>query len=108
MPSIDTLRSAPWLTRERALRWSLGFVLLSVMLAAAHIVGRTSAGLTNQTGEHLGGDFINYWLGAQFADSGRAALAYNIEFFDAFQRSLIGPLAEFKMYVYPPVAMLLS
>jgi hypothetical protein len=47
-------------------------------------------------------------LGAQFADSGRAALAYNIDIFDAFQKSLVGPLGEFKMYVYPPVAMLLS
>jgi len=108
MPWIDTLRYAPWLTRERVLRWSLGFALLSVILATAHVVGRTTAGLTNQTGEHLGGDFINYWLGAQFADSGRAALAYNIDIFDAFQKSLVGPLGEFKMYVYPPVAMLLS
>jgi arabinofuranan 3-O-arabinosyltransferase len=108
MPWIDTLRYAQWLTRERALRWSLGFVVLSVILATAHIVGRTAAGLTNPAGEHLGGDLINYWSGAQFANNGQAALAYNIEIFDAFQRSLIGPLAEFKMYVYPPIAMLLS
>jgi hypothetical protein len=67
MPWIDTLRYAPWLTRERVLRWSLGFVLLSVILATAHIVSRTTAGLTNQIGEHLGGDFINYWLGAPTA-----------------------------------------
>src|SRR4029077_6200386 len=73
-----------------------------------HIVGRTSAGLTNRAGEHLGGDFINYWLGAQLADKGQAARAHHFEKFDALQRSLIGPLAEFKMYVYPPTAMLLS
>jgi arabinofuranan 3-O-arabinosyltransferase len=108
MPWIDTLRCARWLTRERVLRWSLGSVLLSVILVTAHIVSRTTAGLTNQAGEHLGGDFMNYWLGARFADNGQAALAYNIEIFDACQRSLTGPLAEFKMYVYPPIAMLLS
>ena len=108
MAWIDTLRCARWLTRERALRWGLGFVLLSLILATAHIVSRTTLGLTDQAGEHLGGDFINYWSGAQFADKGQAALAYNIEIFDAFQRSLIGPVAEFKMYVYPPIAMLLS
>lgn len=108
MPWIDALRCARWLTRERALRWSLGFVVLSLILVTAHIVGRTSAGLTNRAGEHLGGDFINYWLGAQLADQGQAALAYDFAKFDALQRSLIGPLAEFKMYVYPPTAMLLS
>jgi hypothetical protein len=108
MPWIDALRCARWLSRERALRWSRAFVLLSLILVALHIAGRTSAGLTNQAGEHLGGDFINYWLGARLADTGQAALAYDFEKFDALQRSLIGPLAEFKMYVYPPTAMLLS
>jgi arabinofuranan 3-O-arabinosyltransferase len=108
MAWIDTLRCARWLTRERALRWGVGFVLLSFILVTLHIIGRTAAGLTNRAGEHLGGDFINYWLGAQFADNGKAALAYDFEYFDAFQRLLIGPLAEFKMYVYPPSAMLLS
>jgi arabinofuranan 3-O-arabinosyltransferase len=108
MPWIEALRCARWLTRERALRWGLGFVVLSLILVTAHIVGRTSAGLTNRAGEHLGGDFINYWLGAQLADKGQAAVAYDFEKFDALQRSLIGPLAEFKMYVYPPTAMLLS
>jgi arabinofuranan 3-O-arabinosyltransferase len=105
---IGELRCARWLTRERALRWSRAFALLSLILVALHIVGRTSAGRTNQAGEHLGGDFINYWLGARLADKGQAALAYDFEKFDAAQRTLIGPLAEFKMYVYPPIAMVLS
>jgi hypothetical protein len=107
MASLDTLRYAPWLTRERVLRWSLAFVLMSAILVTAHIVTHTAVQLTSENGEQLGIDFINYWSGARFA-SEQPVRAYDLAVFDAFQKSVVGSAAVFKYYVYPPVAMMLS
>jgi len=65
-------------------------------------------GVTNAAGEHLGRDFINFWSGARLAESGNAALAYDVEAFLQYQKTLVGPASEFKLYSYPPVTMLLS
>jgi hypothetical protein len=71
---------------------------------ATHMTG----GVTNAAGEHLGRDFINFWSGARLAESGNAALAYDVEAFLQYQKTLVGPASEFKLYSYPPVTMLLS
>ncbi|HVH80009.1 MAG TPA: glycosyltransferase family 87 protein, partial [Stellaceae bacterium] len=108
MLSLDVIRDARWLTRQRALRWSFGLVAMSLILIGAHVIDHTRTGLINGSGEQLGVDFINYWSGARFGANGEAARAYDLAAFDEFQRSVIGPAAQFKMYVYPPVAMMLS
>jgi len=107
MLSLDALRDAPWLTRERVMRWGLACVLLALALIALHVVRHTTAGITDAKGEQLASDFINYWSGALLADRGQAALAYDIHAYHAFQQSLAGPLSDIKHYGYPPIAMLL-
>lgn len=105
---LDAFREAAWLTPERAMRWGIGFVLMSLGLLALHVATHTAAGLTDAAGEPLGGDFINYWSGARLATQGQTSLAYDHRWFHAFEQATLGPGSSFKIYGYPPIAMLLS
>jgi hypothetical protein len=95
---VQNFRSANWLTPERAWRWGIAFALLWVSLFVLDVSRHTAAGLTDRSGEQLGRDFINYWSGARLAGSGRAAPAYDVDSFHAFQKTLLGPQSEFKIY----------
>lgn len=106
--AIDLLRDANWITRERVMRWGVGFALLSVAVLGWDALVHTAIGVTDMAGEHLGRDFINYWSGAKLAAAGQASLAYDPAAFNAFEKSLVGPVSEFKLYSYPPIAMLLT
>ena len=106
--SLDFLKHAPWLTAERITLWATAFSLAWIGTLAWDAITHTRLGVTNDVGEYFGRDFINYWSGARLAVQGRAAMAYDLRFFYAFQRAFAGPLAEWKFYGYPPVAMLLS
>lgn len=105
---VDLVRSAGWLTGERVMRWGVGFAILAAALVVVHIVTHTRAGLTDASGDQLGTDFINYWSGAQLAATGQTALAYDHRWFYAFEQAVTGPGSDFKLYGYPPIAMLLS
>jgi len=86
-------------------------MIFSIMALAAVALDfwlHTANGFTNDGGEHLARDFVNYWSGARIALEGHAARAYDIDGFLQYQRSLIGAGAEFKWYGYPPIAMLLA
>ena len=106
--AVEALRLAPWLTRERVLCWGWAFTVLSLVLLAWDVATHMTEGVTNAAGEHLGRDFINFWSGARLAESGNAALAYDVKAFLQYQKTLVGPASEFKLYSYPPVTMLLS
>lgn len=106
--AAEALRLAPWLTRERVLRWGWAFTVLSLVLLAWDVATHVTAGVTNAAGEHLGRDFVNFWSGPRLAENGRAALAYDVEAYHQFQKTLVGPASEFKIYGYPPSTMLLS
>ena len=101
------LREARWVTRERLMRWGIGFLLMSLALLAAHVVTHTRVGLTNGEGVNLGDDFIGFWSGAQMAASGQSSLAYDARSFHAFEDAVTGAGGKFG-YGYPPIAMLLS
>jgi hypothetical protein len=101
------LREARWVTRERLMRWGVGFLAMSLALLAIHVVGHTKVGLTNGKGQNLGDDFIHFWSGAQMAAGGRAGPAYRAPVFHAFENAITGAGARFG-YGYPPIAMLLS
>lgn len=106
--AIDVIREARWVTRERLLLWGIGFAVASLILLARQVQFHTADELTAPDGTQLGGDFTNYFAAAKAAASGRAALVYDHAWFNAFERSLIGPASEQKIYPYPPVALLLS
>src|SRR4051794_24462491 len=92
--------------------------VLATILAIAVAVGatlaflfdlslQTAAGLTNGKGRPFGDDFVNYWTGAHFALTGRAASLYDQDLYHAAQEALVGaPLAQYH-FSYPPVAALL-
>lgn len=101
-------RDADWLDASRIRLWGQAFAITFALLLGFDAWTHSSAGITDAKGELLGRDFINYWTGALLAADGRSALAYDTGFFTAFQKSYAGPAAEFRLYSYPPVAMLLS
>jgi hypothetical protein len=106
--AFEALRTANWLTGERAMRCCVGFALLAAALVAVHVVTHTEAGLTDPAGDQLGRDFVNYWSGAQLAAGGQTTLAYDHRWFHEFEQAVTGPGSEFKLYGYPPIAMLLA
>jgi hypothetical protein len=105
--TIAAVRKARWVTRERLMRWGIGFTLMSVGLLAVHVVTHTTAGLTNGQGENLGDDFIHFWSGARMAAGGQASLASDPRAFSAFESAVTGVGARYG-YGYPPIAMMLS
>src|SRR5580704_6189559 len=105
MPSIDRRRlgflmSARRPTGDDMLLWSgVAFAVLSLALLASHIaLHLTPAGFAGAPRPQLGDDFINYWSGARFAASGRAALAYDHDVFFQFEQTIVGLGASFKIY----------
>jgi len=66
-----------------------------------------AVGVADPAGRQLGSDFMNFWSGARLAAS-QPWLAYEPGRFNDFAKSLLGDLAEVKLYSYSPVAMLLT
>ena len=104
------LTAARRLAADDLLLWSAtAFAALSLTLLAFHAAGHLgAAGLAGPPRPQLGDDLINYWSGARFAASGRAAQAYDHDLFFRFQQTVIGHGAHFKIYGYPPPLMLLT
>lgn len=105
---INVFRDAPWINRERITLWATCFGVAWVLFLCWDAFVHSTHGITDAKGEHIGRDFINWWSGALLAAEGKAAVAYNAKEYLAFQKSFAGELSEFKIYSYPPVAMLLT
>ncbi len=87
--AIDALRVARWATRERVMRWGVGFAVLSVIVMG----GATVLNWTSDVAlKYMATDFANYWAGARLAAGGHASVAYDLAGFDAFEKSLFGPI----------------
>lgn len=106
--SLTALRQADWLDRPRVERIAVAFAVVALLATAWHVVQHTTHGVTDAVGMHLGHDFINYWSGARLGAEGRAATAYDTAAFHAYQRAFAGEASTFRMYSYPPTAMLLT
>lgn len=105
--AVDALREARWLTRSRLVLYGCVFAAASIYLLVAAVGYFTANGLIAADGEPLAPDFLNYFAGAKVAASGQALLAYNYEWFLAFERALVGPVTP-RIYAYPPLLLLLS
>lgn len=89
--AIQAVEFAPWLTRERLLRWGKVCALLSLALLAYDLVAYPANGGTN------GRDFFGFWSSSALAAAGRPEAAY-----------VIGPLRTFEQStMYPPIMMVL-
>ncbi len=103
--AVDVVRVAHWITRERVVRWGVGFAVLSVVVLGWQGILDWATGVI---GGYLGLDFANYWAGARLATSGHASVAYDLAGFDAFEKSLFGPAYATNVYSYPPHHLLLT
>ncbi len=105
---MKIFRDADWIDRERILRWGVPFAIAFLLFLVWDFSAHSVRGITDEAGEHIGRDFINYWSGAKLAVDGKAATAYDLKEYYKFQRSVTGDGGEFKLYSYPPVMMLLT
>jgi arabinofuranan 3-O-arabinosyltransferase len=106
--AVNVVRVARWITREHLTILGVGSLIMSLTLLAVHVVSHTTVGFGNGDGDELANDFINFWSGAQIAANGQANLAYDTKWFQAYEQAITGPSSSFRIYNYPPVAMLLS
>jgi hypothetical protein len=67
--AIEVVRVARWITRERVMRWGVGFAAMSRVLLALHVISYPRTGLSNSKGNQLCGDFIRFWSSAKLAVS---------------------------------------
>ena len=105
---LTSLRNGDWLTPRRMRNYAcISAAVLSTVLIW-DVWTHTRFGLVNAEGEQLGRDFVNYWAGGKLALQGRAATAYRVDDYNAFQRGLTANNALLKLYSYPPPAMLLT
>ena len=105
---MKIFRDADWIDRERILRWGVPFAIAFLLFLVWDFYVHSARGITDDAGEHIGRDFVNYWSGAKLAAEGRALLAYDLKQYYQYQSGLIGGEGEFKLYSYPPVMMLLT
>ncbi|MBI1214212.1 MAG: DUF2029 domain-containing protein [Alphaproteobacteria bacterium] len=104
----DIFRKAAWLTPDRLWLWASAFAMTALILFFADARNHMTHGITDARGEQMGRDFINYYSGALLAAKGQAKLAYDVDGYFAFQKTLAGPLSAFRIYSYPPILMLLT
>ena len=105
---VDAIGAARWINRRTLI---LGGFLIGAFFAFAIVystVHRTAAGLSDGYGHDLGDDVILFWSGGRLAAQGKAALAYEPAAFQAVGEAVVGPFGTYRIYVYPPIAMLLS
>lgn len=105
---INVFRNADWLTFTRVMRWAKAFAVVWALFLVFDVWAHSTQGITDEAGEHIGRDFINYWSGAKLAVAGRAAEAYDLKAYLALQKGYAGALSEAKIYSYPPVMMLMT
>lgn len=84
------------------------WIVIAIIAYVVHLFGQTRVGLTDGIRTPFGGDFINYWSGADLALHGRAADVYSFVAFHDFETSVVGPEIDFLHYSYPPVLLLLT
>lgn len=103
---IDVLRSANWLTAERARAWCR--ILAAVSLAAAIAwVGLSRDGI-DRMGKPLGTDFVSFWTAARLVRAGDAAAPYRPATHAASEQAAFPTVTVgYYSFFYPPVALLL-
>ena len=94
--------------RRAGTRWGIGFALLSAVFFAQWCFANSRHGLSDGAGHEFGGDFVLFWSSAQLAAQHLAAQAYDPEAFRVFREAVTGVSESDRIFVYPPVAMLLT
>ncbi|MGI4747622.1 MAG: glycosyltransferase family 87 protein [Janthinobacterium lividum] len=103
---IDVLRSANWLTTERARAWCRILAAISLAVTIAW-VGLSRDGV-DRMGKPLGTDFVSFWTAGRLVRAGDITAPYRPATHAASEQTAF-PTAPVGYYAffYPPVALLL-
>lgn len=105
---VDAVRLARWITADRLVLWATLFGAFFAVAFVYTCLEWTATGLRSASGNTLGDDFVLFWSGAHLAAAGDAAAAYDPPTFQAYGEAVVGGFGTYRIYVYPPVALLLS
>ncbi|WP_425229737.1 glycosyltransferase family 87 protein [Sphingomonas sp.] len=101
-----SLRSGTWLTTDRAHRFAIVSVAMTVLAIGWLVL--TAHGTVDLWGRPVGTDFSNVWTAGQMAGAGRAAAAWDWPQHYAAQQALHGRGVPFYGWHYPPPFLLVA
>ncbi len=105
MTILAAIRSAPWLTPDRASAYARAFLAASVMAAVAWVA--LSSGGIDLYGRPLGTDFKSFWAASHLALQGDPAAAWQPEAHAAAERAIFGGReVGYAAFFYPPPFLL--
>jgi alpha-1,2-mannosyltransferase len=103
--TIDALRQADWLSRERATGYCR--ILFFITLGAIILWIALSHGAVDRSGKPLGTDFVSFWTASQIALGGHPAEVYDIPVHQAAQTALFPQSEGYVAFFYPPAFLLI-
>ena len=105
MPLLNTLRLAPWLTRDRVMAWAS--VLLVLELAFMGFIAAWQHGLFFTVENPHSADYVSFYAAGKLALAGTPALAYDHAAHLLMQQQTTHTGESYQFFFYPPVFLLL-
>lgn len=105
MPLLNTLRLAPWLTRDRVMAWAT--VLLVLELAFFAFIAAWQHGLFFTIEHPHSADYVSFYAAGKLALAGTPALAYDQAAHLLMQQQTTVTGQSYQFFFYPPVFLLL-
>lgn len=105
MPLLNTLRLAPWLTRDRVIAWAT--VLLVLELAFMGFIAAWQHGLFFTVENPHSADYVSFYAAGKLALAGTPALAYDQAAHLLIQQQTTNTGESYQFFFYPPVFLLL-
>lgn len=105
MPLLNTLRLAPWLTRDRVMAWAT--VLLTLELAFMGFIAAWQHGLFFPVENPHSADYVSFYAAGKLALAGTPALAYDQAAHLLMQQQTTHTGDSYQFFFYPPVFLLL-
>jgi alpha-1,2-mannosyltransferase len=103
--TIDWLRNADWLTKDRARAYCR--ILFFVTFGLCLLWLALSSGGIDRSGKPLGTDFISFWTASKIALEGHPASVYEIPTHLAAQTALFSRDVGYTAFFYPPTFLLI-
>jgi alpha-1,2-mannosyltransferase len=103
--TIEWLREANWLTRDRARAYCM--IVFFVTFGAVVLWIALSHGGIDRSGKPLGTDFVSFWTASQIALGGHPANVYDIAIHQAAQSALFPQSEGYVAFFYPPAFLLI-
>ncbi len=102
MPLLNTLRLAPWLTRDRVMAWAS--VLLVLELAFMGFIAAWQHGLFFPVEHPHSADYVSFYAAGKLALAGTPALAYDHAAHLLMQQQTTHTGESYQFFFYPPVS----